>query len=224
MFRQTRMAAWILAATLVFSGLALAHDRDDDDDYYRGNQGQARQYGYQQGYRDGAHHGREDRARNTGYEVRSEDWERARRGYASWMGSFGQFRKGYQDGYRRGYDTAFYSQGYRFPATWGHGGWRGHGDGDDGDDDADDRGYGRDRNRNDQPWFRGGDVAYQYGYQDGSSVAREDIAKGKSYNPNPRGRYDDADRGYNSRHGDKHAYKARYSEGYRAGYTAVRRY
>ncbi len=57
-------------------------------------------------------------------------------------------------------------------------------------------------------------------------MAREDIAKGKPYNPNPRGRYDDEDHGYRREYGrreygDKNAYKAQYANGYRAGYESV---
>jgi hypothetical protein len=109
----------------------------------------------------------------------------------------------------------------------------------DGDGDADhrvyDRGgygvydgggygdYGSGSYGNNRPWFGGAGYngAYNFGYQDGSSVAREDIAKGKPYNPNPRGRYDDEDHGYHREYGDKNAYKAQYANGYRAGYESV---
>ncbi len=206
MFPRMRMAALVVAVTLVVSGLALAHDDDDDNGYYRGNVAQARQYGYQNGYRDGFRHGREDRFRRGGYDFRSEDLEHSSRGYAQWMGPFGQFKKGYRDGYRRGYEAGFYRSGYFR---------RGDGDGDADDRifDRDDYGYGR-------PRF-GGNVGYNFGYQDGSTVAREDIAKGKPYNPNPRGRYDDRDHGYRGEYGNKDNYKAQYAAGYRAGYQSV---
>ena len=53
--RQLGMAALAIAVVLAFSGFSLAqyHDDDDDGGYYQSNQRQARQYGYQQGYRDG---------------------------------------------------------------------------------------------------------------------------------------------------------------------------
>ena len=58
--QQMRMAALVIAVTLMVSGLAVAQrDRDDDDDgYNRGNAAQAQQYGYQNGYRDGVSRGR----------------------------------------------------------------------------------------------------------------------------------------------------------------------
>jgi hypothetical protein len=67
-------------------------------------------------------------------------------------------------------------------------------------------GYGRD-NR-----------AFSFGFQDGSYVAREDMSRGKPYHPDPRGKYKDADRGYNRYFGDKREYRADYSAGYRRGY------
>ncbi len=70
------------------------------------------------------------------------------------------------------------------------------------------------------PWF--GNRAYQIGFQDGASVAREDAARGKPYNPRPRGRYDDEDHGYSSAYGNKGAYKTQYANGYRAGYESAR--
>ena len=61
-------------------------------------------------------------------------------------------------------------------------------------------------------------VARDYGFRDGAQVAREDSWRGKPFNPNPRGRYDDADHGYRRRFGDKRQYRQVYSEAYRQGY------
>lgn len=68
------------------------------------------------------------------------------------------------------------------------------------------------------------DPAYEIGYRDGASVAREDAEDVKPYNPQPRGRYDDLDHGYRREYGSKSEYKARYADGYREGYrSAIRR-
>src|SRR5205807_721764 len=77
----------------------------------------------------------------------------------------------------------------------------------------------------DDGYSRGGGAqarqyGYQSGYRDGSTVARQDRGRGKRFNPNPRGPYDDKDHGYRSDYGDKNAYKAQYTNGYRAGYEA----
>src|SRR5215472_8280891 len=78
--------------------------------------------------------------------------------------------------------------------------------------------------------FHGGynydNLAYNTGYQDGASVARDDVWHNKPLNPNPRGKYDDMDHGYRRDFGDKNYYKQQYAAGYRAGYESAfsRRY
>jgi len=72
--------------------------------------------------------------------------------------------------------------------------------------------YGRDNFRH------GMRAARSFGFRDGSSVAREDSYRGKPFNPNPRGRFDDADHGYRRAFGNKHEYREHYSEAYREGY------
>src|ERR1700719_2224882 len=60
--------------------------------------------------------------------------------------------------------------------------------------------------------------AREEGFRDGAAVAREDMWRGKPFNPNPRGRYDDADHGYRSEFGNKHEYREHYIDAYREGY------
>lgn len=73
-------------------------------------------------------------------------------------------------------------------------------------------GYGYDNFR------RGMHVAREIGYRDGAEVAREDMWRGKPFNPNPRGRFDDADHGYRHEFGSKHEYREHYIDAYRDGY------
>ena len=206
MFRKSRMAAFTVVVTLALSGLALAQgrygdrdgDRDDDDGYYRrGNHNQAREYGHQNGYRDGYARGQHEGRENDPSDFRTPDWRQAGRGYENWMGPFGQYQNGYRDGYGQSFRVGFQSiQSWR----------RGDGDGDD-------RAYPR-------PVFGGfGGTAFRWGFADGSRVAREDLERGKPYRAEPRGPYEDRDRGYASREGDQRYYKERYSEAYRQGYA-----
>ena len=67
-------------------------------------------------------------------------------------------------------------------------------------------------------FWQGMHQAREFGFRDGSAVAREDSFRGKPFNPNPRGRYDDADHGYRRQFGNKHEYRERYTDAYRAGY------
>ena len=82
--------------------------------------------------------------------------------------------------------------------------------------------YDRDGDRYyDRDGFRYGmHAAREFGFRDGASVAREDMWRGKPFNPNPRGRYDDADHGYRSEFGSRHEYREHYSEAYREGYQS----
>ncbi|HJT68677.1 MAG TPA: hypothetical protein VJ731_00680 [Terriglobales bacterium] len=64
-------------------------------------------------------------------------------------------------------------------------------------------------------------TARQFGWSDGSQVAREDMWRGKPFNPNPRGPYDDADRGYRREFGSIHQYRERYSQAYRQAYAST---
>jgi hypothetical protein len=87
-------------------------------------------------------------------------------------------------------------------------------------DRDDNRYYDRDGDR-DNSFRRSLDVARDFGFRDGASVAREDVWKNKPFNPNPRGRYDDADNGYRREFGDKHEYREQYSTAYRDGYNSI---
>ncbi len=207
MLRKLSMAACAVAVTIVLSSFAVAQYRDDDDDYYgeQGNAAQARQYGYQSGYRDGIAKGRHEGRENDPNDFRSREWESASRGYQPWMGRLSLFRLGYREGYRAGFQAGYQNVN----RGWG-----------DGDSDDRTRVYDRGSYGYHQPWFRG-NGGYNIGYQDGSSVARQDVADGKPYNPNPRGRYDDEDHGYRREYGDKHTYQTQYANGYRAGYEST---
>jgi len=190
MRRQTRMAALVTAAILTLGTCSFAQYYDRDG--YRGNVAQTQQYGYQTGYNDGVKKGRHEGHENDPYDYRMPDSRQATRGYQTWMGPLSVFQRGYQQGYAAGFRDGFNSE---------RPGWH--------------EGY-----RND---YRPGaysydNTGYNIGYQDGSSVAREDIWKNKPFNPNPRGKYDDMDHGYRREYGDKNYYKSQYAAGYRTGY------
>jgi len=82
-----------------------------------------------------------------------------------------------------------------------------------------DRDGDRDRYRDrDDYRFRGGNVARDWGSRDGAEAAWSDQRVGKSFNPNPRGRYKHSDRGYERYFGDKREYQEQYAFAYRDGY------
>ena len=87
------------------------------------------------------------------------------------------------------------------------------------------QGYGYDRYDNgyyDRYDVREGmHVAREFGRRDGASVAREDMWRGKPFNPNPRGPYSGADDGYRREFGSRHEYREMYAQAYRDAYADV---
>lgn len=169
----------------------MAQDYDD----YRGGGNQARQYGYENGFRDGQRRGLHEGRENDPNDYHTPDWRQATHGYQNWMGPVGAFQNGYQQGYAEGFRAGFNSA---------HPVYRG--------DDYD---------RGNRVYGSGNRIAFDTGYQDGASVAREDMYRNKSFNPEPRGKYDDRDHGYRREYGARDFYRSQYTEGYRAGYQSA---
>lgn len=189
MFKQIWLGAIVLLLTLGLSGLAQAQ-WDADDGYYRQGDGStARQYGYQNGYRDGIRQGRHEGRENDPEDFHFPDDGRASRGYKDWMGPMWAYQNAYRNGYRAGFRA-----GYNHESGYGYSG------------------------QDTLPVYNGNyggtysNQGYDIGYQDGASVAREDIREDKPYNPNPRGRYEDR----------AEQYRGQYAGGYRAGYESTR--
>lgn len=207
--RKTMLSALLsVGLALVLSAPALAHDPDDN---YR----DARQIGYQYGYRDGFQHGRYDRVQQSSYDMRSEAFERADNGYDQSMGSFYLFQQGYRNGYQSGYDDGFYSRRARFQIFIGPGvgvyrDRDGDGDGDYDRDDSYSSGYQNYDYRT---------VAYNTGFQDGVNEGARDRSSGHSFRPYEHAAWRDADHNMSTVRSNHRDYKARYREGYEQGYA-----
>jgi hypothetical protein len=193
MGRTIRIAAIALAMTVLASGAALAYDGDDG--YRQGYPAQAQQYGYQNGYNDGVKQGRHEGRERDPYDFHTPDWRKATRGYQRWMGSPDSYQRAYQDGYSNGFRAGYDETAGNFRRDGGpaYDSWHGS--------------------------YEAVSVnGYRFGRNDGALVARQDLRAGKPYNPNPRGQYDDCDRGYRREYGSKDRYRADYANGYRSGY------
>ena len=194
--RSIRLAALAVAMTLAFSGLALARDHDDDD--HPRDQHADRHHDWDH---DRDHHGDRDwnrdrdRNRDRSRAREQERWEREHRGWGQ------RNDHDRDDGYYRGPVYNRYPNGYPGTYSYPGGGYGG-------------TIYGRGNGRN---------LGYNFGYQDGVNRAREDMAKNKPFNPNPRGSEGNRDRGYNSSYGDKNYYRAEYTQGYQSGYRSAYR-
>ncbi|HEV2021039.1 MAG TPA: hypothetical protein VGQ94_00770 [Terriglobales bacterium] len=188
MLRDLKRALLAAGMILALSSFALAHDeRERSSD------------GYQQGYNDGFHHGREDRDRRAGYDYQGDDYQRADRGYDPNYGDRNQFVAAYREGYQAGYDDGYNGRNARPSDAYGRGG------------------YGRD-DRNGRERYGSNNVAYNNGYRDGIEGAQKDIRKNKRLDFNDHDWYRNADHGYSSRYGNKESYRQQYRQGYEAGY------
>jgi len=110
------------------------------------------------------------------------------------MGPVGAFQDGYQQGYLDGFGSGFLSE---------RPGWR-----------ARVTATAAITMVGTVLWIRPAQrVAYDTGYQDGASMAREDIYQEQALNPNARA-FGGRDDGYSRAYGDKKSIKAAYTDGY----------
>lgn len=199
-----KKAAWLIAATVLLGGLSFAERRDDDnrgDNYWHDRRHDGDRNRDDRRWRDRDYvrrndHDRDDRRWN---DRNRDDRYRNPRGYDNW--GYGNRNRGWGAGDRDA-DDGYYRRGnygyYGYPGgSYGNGNY----------------GYGNGRGNN----------GYNFGYQDGAMVARQDVSQGKPYHPDPRGKYEDADHGYYSGVGNKSLYRAQYGDGYRQGYIAAYR-
>ncbi len=66
-------------------------------------------------------------------------------------------------------------------------------------------------------------AAHDIGFNDGSRVAREDLARHKPFYPHPRGKYAHMDHGYRPEYGPRDAYMRQYGRAYQEGYERTYR-
>lgn len=213
MFRSMKnKAAWLAATTVLLSGLSFAQPRDHDDDDNRGRSTKDYRHDHDKDKdKDRDHdrrwkdHDRDDRRWND-HDRDDRRWNDHDRDDRRWNDHDrdDRYRRDGYWGYRN--DNRVYPQGGYGSPNYGYypGGNYGYGNSGYGN-------YGRGR----------GNSGYNFGYQDGAMVARQDMAERKPYHPDVRGKYEDADHGYNSGMGDKQAYRSQYMSGYRAGYVAT---
>jgi hypothetical protein len=162
---------------------------------------------YNEGYQRGARAGDEDARRGDRFSFGDEaDYRRADAGYRFTYGNRDayrdQFRRGFEVGYRAGFERSSYNRG-------------GYGDGSYGS------GYGRPGGA---PWTTGravgrNDPASQMGLGDGYEAGLNDARARRIYDPIGEGRYRSADHGYDRRYGSKDLYKNIYRDAFKQGYS-----
>jgi hypothetical protein len=191
-----------LVSVLALAAPVMLEARDQWGSY--GNQA------YNEGYQRGVRSGDEDSRRNESYNYADEsDFRRADAGYRREYGNVewyrDEFRRGFEQGYRVGFDRNSYGR-RTGPPPWSNG-----------------RANGRANGRINGPYdgygnYRQYDLAFQNGYNDGYERGLDDGRDRRRNDPFGESRYRDADNGYNSRYGAREAYKINYREAFRQGY------
>jgi hypothetical protein len=166
----------------------------------------ANQPAYREGYDRGVRAGNDDLRRGDTFNFTDEgDYRDADAGYRREYGRIdsyrSDFRRGYQDGYRIGYNPSRYG-GSGVP-PWSNG-----------------RGYARGRsgagpNGN---AYRRYDLAVSNGYSDGYDAGVDDGRDRRRNDPIGESRYRNGDHGYEREYGPREDYKLRYRDAFRQGY------
>jgi hypothetical protein len=162
---------------------------------------------YNTGYSRGLSAGEEDGRRGQSFNYADEtDYRRADAGYRSQYGNRDRyrndFRRGFEVGYRSGFDR--YNRRPGVPTNPGYPGYPGNRGGD--------YGYG-----NSWPGSRY-DLARENGYTDGYNEGLKDGRDRHRFDPIAESRYRNGDHGYERWYGSKDAYKIGYRDAFRQGY------
>jgi hypothetical protein len=187
----------LFAVLLFLAGAIAAQDR------YSGSV-DAKERGYQHGYRDGLRQGRADLSRNATHSFDSEDYRRADQGYDRRMGERDDFQQGYRSGYKDAYDDGYYDKPIRHNV---------YGLNDSYDPDRvprSDANVSADRSYE--------DMATDTGYRDGLQAGLNDVRRRKDFKPEKHETYEDGKHGYRKDYGDKKLYKEQYRQGFLRGY------
>ena len=175
----TRLLPGLLCVAMVFSiatAAGYAQPRPGRDGGWQVSRGQD---AYEAGYREGVRRGEQDGRRGREFELQREPPLNRR----------DDFRRGYADGYRAGYER------FRRRAT---------------------REFGEGLGRRAPGGYQ--EAATARGYSDGFEDGLNDGRRGNRYDPVDSRDYRDGDNGYSGAYGSRDAYRNNYRAGFRQGY------
>jgi hypothetical protein len=202
-------AGLAISLLLGLNGGALAQgpggqDRNGDRDSQYGASLDARQHGYEHAYRDGADQGRQDRSNRAAYSLNKSSYQNGARNYEPFMGSRGEYMRGYREGYKAGYDDTYYGRPVRYSQIYGR---RAN----------DNQPQTRDDVYAARPWSSA-DMANDVGYRDGVTAGQQDRARNVRSNYQSSDIYMNADLGYRPSYGDRDAYRQHFRDSFTRGY------
>ena len=178
-------------------------------DVYHGSQLDARQHGYEHGYRDGFAFGANSQTSNRDQDIVNQKLQAADREYQPVFGARELYRQGYAEGFRAGMEDSRAHNRSRLEELF-----RPRDPGYDPDRRGDDR-YDGIYSQNQWP---GTHVANDFGYKDGLSAGIRDRKEGRSFQPRQHAAWKVALHGYVGKSVPQRQYIARYRAAYELGY------
>ena len=200
----------LLALSILASGTALFQPGSlKAQDVYHGSQLDARQHGFEHGYRDGFAFGGNSQTSNRDQDIVNQKLQVADREYQPAFGAREQYRQGYAEGFRSGMEDSRAHNRSRLEELFRAG----------------DPGYNPDRRGDDrfdgiysQNQWPATHVANDFGYKDGLNAGIRDRKDGLRFQPRQHIAWKVALHGYDGRSLPKGQYMAAYRAAYQLGY------
>lgn len=178
-------------------------------DVYRGGSLDARQHGYEHGYRDGFAFGQNSQVSNRDQDIVNQQLRAADKDYQPAFGSHELYQQGYADGFRAGMQDSRAGNRSRLEELFR----------------ARDPNYNPDRNQDDRVsgisprnQWPATHLANDIGYQDGVDAGTRDRQDGRSFQPRKHTAWQRALHGYSANGSSREQYKAAYRSAYELGY------
>ena len=186
-------------------------------DSYHGGALDARQHGFEHGYRDGFAFGQDASVSNRDQDIVNQKLRAADKDYQSAFGSQESYRQGYGEGFRAGMDDSRAGNRSRLEELFR----------------PKDRGYDPDQRRDDridaiypQNHWSAAHIAQDFGYRDGLESGIRDRMDGRGFKPRRHNAYQNGLHGFEGAGGRKadyvRGYRAAYLNGYQIGFGSSR--
>lgn len=203
---------WFALSAAVTASLLFQAPQVQAQDIYHGGAPDARQHGYEHGYREGFAFGQNSQVSNRDQDIVNQKLRAADRDYRPEFGAQDTYRQGYVDGFRAGMEDGRAGNRSRLEDLFR----------------SRDPNYDPDRNRDDridgiysQNRWPGAHVGRDIGYRDGFDAAMRDRQEGRRYEPRQHSSWQTGLHGYDgqwSRAQYRRAYRESYELGYRDGF------
>src|SRR6476661_5788815 len=176
---------------------------------YHGGALDARQHGYEHGYRQGFAFGRDSKVSNRDQDIVNQQLRAADKDYQQAFGSQEKYRQGFAEGFRAGMEDSRAGTRSRLEELFR----------------SRDPNYDPDRNRDDrvdgiypQNRWPAKEVSTDIGYRDGFNAGIQDRQDRRGYQPHQHAAWKNALHGYDHQSGPQGAYKRAYRAAYETGY------